>query len=119
MKKSPRRLSTAVTAMCLFCAALPGWGGPEEASPNLLAAMKDLETAKTAPDPGPSLQDALKYLNKATNNAGGKRGMAISYVNDAVKMDKDADKTEMIAKIDHAITELHEGMDRGGHHHRR
>jgi hypothetical protein len=57
----------------------------------------------------------LKDLNKATNNAGGKRVKAVELVNEAVQMEKEPDKTEMVAKIDHAITELHEGMDRGGH----
>jgi hypothetical protein len=80
----------------------------------LLAAMKALQAAKTADDPNPSLQEALKDMNKATNNAGGKKDEAITLVNEAVELAKNPDKTEMIAKIDHAIAELHAGMARGG-----
>jgi hypothetical protein len=98
--------------------SIPALAGPEEASPNLLAAMKALEKAKTeadTTDPTTDLQEALKDLDKATNNAGGKRDKAIDLVNEALKMAKDMDKTEFKAKVEHAITELHMGMDRGGH----
>jgi len=94
---------------------LTALAGPESASPNLLAALKALEAAKTDDTPDDDLKEALADLNKATNNAGGRRDKAIDLVNEAILLDKDMDKTEMIAKIDHAITELHEGMDRGGH----
>jgi hypothetical protein len=115
MHKSPRYVTVLTLALFLIGVALPAWAGPEERSPNLLAAMKALEAAKVADNPDPSLQEALKDLNKATNNAGGKKDKAIELVNEAVQMEKGPDKTEMIAKIDHAITKLHEGMDRGGH----
>jgi biopolymer transport protein ExbB/TolQ len=114
MSTSPRNLFAIITALCLFAAGVPSWAGPSSASPNLLAAMKALQAAKTADDPNPDLQEALKDLNKATNNAGGKRDEAITLVNEAVDLAKNPDKDEMIAKIDHAIAELHAGMARGG-----
>jgi hypothetical protein len=114
MRTSPRSLFAVITAICLFASGLHAWAGPSSASPNLLAAMKALQAAKTADDPNPSLQEALKDMNKATNNAGGKKDEAITLVNEAVELAKNPDKTEMIAKIDHAIAELHAGMARGG-----
>jgi ABC-type transporter Mla subunit MlaD len=88
--------------------------GPSTASPNLLAAMKSLQAAKTDDDPLPDLQDAIKSLDKATNNAGGKKDEAESLVNEAIDLAKQGDKDGMSQKIDHAISELHAGMDRGG-----
>jgi hypothetical protein len=40
-------------------------------SPNLDAAMVALKAAKTDADPVPDLQQALKRLNRATNEKGG------------------------------------------------
>jgi hypothetical protein len=94
MKNFPRYVAVLTVSVCLMGTAMPAWAGPSFASPNLDAALKD--------------------LNKATNNAGGKRDKAIELVNEAVSLEKGIDKTEMVAKIDHAITELHEGMARGG-----
>ena len=114
MNKSPSRFVSILMAICLFGFGLHAWAGPSSASPNLDAALKALQAAKVADDPNPDLQEALKDLNKANNNAGDKRDEAITLVNDAVELAKNPDKTEMIAKIDHAITELHAGMARGG-----
>jgi ABC-type transporter Mla subunit MlaD len=114
MKNFPRYVAVLTVSVCLMGTAMPAWAGPSFASPNLDAALKALQAAKVADDPDPSLQEALKDLNKATNNAGGKRDKAIELVNEAVSLEKGIDKTEMVAKIDHAITELHEGMARGG-----
>ena len=118
MSTSPRSLFAVLTAFCLFGSGLHALAGPSSASPNLLAAMKALQAAKTADDPNPSLQEALKDLDKARNNAGGKRDEAITLVNDAVELAKSPDKTEMVEKIDHAIAELHAGMARGGNRRR-
>jgi ABC-type transporter Mla subunit MlaD len=114
MRLLTSRLLRIALALCFFTAAFTAIAGPESASPNLLAAMKSLEAAKTADDPLPDLQDAIKSLDKATNNAGGKKDMAEALVNEAVQFAKDGDKDQMTQKIDHAIVELHEGMDRGG-----
>jgi ABC-type transporter Mla subunit MlaD len=114
MKKLPLFIAVLTLTLCLIGTSTPAWAGPSFASPNLDAALKALEAAKTAADPDPSLKEALKDLNKAVNNAGGTRDKAIELVNEAVTLEKAPDNTEMIAKIDHAITELHEGMARGG-----
>ena len=103
--------------VCLSVAGSSALAGPEDASPNLKAAVESLQAAKAATDPGPSLQDAMKYLDKATNNAGGKKDEAIGLVNEAIQLAKDGKNTEMIDKIDHAIAVLHMAMSRGGHHH--
>ena len=80
--------------------------------------MKALQEAKTAADPAPSLQEAMKDLDKATNNAGGKKDVAVGLVNEAIQLAKEGNKTDMVPKIDHAIAELHAAMSRGGRRHR-
>ena len=104
-------------ALALLCAFSTRWtalAGIPESSPNLLAAEKALEAAKSADDPNPSLQEALKDLNKATNNAGDYKDKAISLVKEAVDFAKSGDKDQMKEKIDHAIFDLNGGMQRGG-----
>lgn len=108
------RLIAMVAALSFFGAGFTAMAGPSTASPNLLAAMKSLQAAKTDDDPLPDLQDAIKSLDKATNNAGGKKDEAESLVNEAIDLAKQGDKDGMSQKIDHAISELHAGMDRGG-----
>lgn len=109
-----RSLSFLV-ALCLSLSFAPFHAAAlESRSPNLKAAVEALEAAKTADDPNPSLQEALKFLNKATNNAGNKRDEAIDAVNEAVKLAKDGQKAEMTDKINHAIALLHMGMSKGG-----
>lgn len=95
---------------------LNSWAISPNSSPNLQAAIESLEAAKTAPDPDPSLQEALKHLHKATNNAGNKRDEAIVAVDQAVKLEKDADKRKLHEKIDNAIALLHTGIRMGARH---
>ncbi len=83
-------------------------------SPNRLAAEKALEAAKTAADPIPSLQEALRYLNKVLSNAGGYRDRAIAKVKEAIELARQADTDHMKEKIDSAIFDLNAGMSRGG-----
>ena len=118
MKKPLWLYLVLVVAVCLFGTGVTAMAGPEENSPNLLAAMKALQEAKTADDPNPKLKEALEDLNKATNNRGGNRDKAIALVNEATQLASNPDKTEMVSKIDHAIADLHMGMSEGGHHRR-
>ncbi len=116
MNKSSRILAF------LLVLALAGSGfrlfADEAGSPNLKAAVEALEAAKKADDPNPSLQDAMKYLEKATNNALNKKDEAIGVVKDAIQLAKDGKKVEMTDKINHAIALLHMGMSKGGRRHR-
>lgn len=106
-----------VMAVFIACGGINASAGDQTASPNLLAAAKSLHTATHADDPMPDLQEALTYLNKATNNAGGYKDKAIVLVNAAIDLAKNGNKTEMIPKIEHAIALLDEGMSRGGRRH--
>jgi len=117
MNKSLCRFLALVMAACLSVAGSSALAGSEDASPNLKAAVESLQAAKAATDPGPNLQNAMKYMNRAANNAGGKKDEAIGLVNEAIQLAKDGKNTEMTDKIDHAIAALHMGMSRGGHHH--
>ena len=114
MNKSLLRFLAVLMGICVSGPWLRALSGNETCSPNFLAAVESLRAAKEADDPGPNLQDALKYLAKATNNAGGYRDKAVDLVNTAVDLAKQGDKTDMVLKVDHAIALLHEGMDRGG-----
>jgi hypothetical protein len=115
MNARPFRFIALIVAICFFGGEWNALAGLETTSPNLLAAMKSLQAAKTDTDPLPDLNDALKSLQKAINNRGGKRDAAIALVNDAVKLSKDGDTDGMNQKIDAAIAEVHSGMSRGGH----
>jgi len=102
-----------LTVFCLLGAGIRSFAA-EADSPNLKAAVEALEAAKIADDPLPSLQEAMKDLDKATNNALNKRDEATDAVTNAISLAKDGNKTEMTDKINHAIALLHMGMSKGG-----
>lgn len=76
--------------------------------------MTALKAAKTDGDPVPDLQQALKRLNRATNDKGGKKEEAISLVNEAITLEQNGDTTGANEKIDHAISEIYAAANHVG-----
>ena len=128
----------AVSALIGFLGV--GWTARASNSPNLDAAINYLKAAKTAEggaagdpadtsglsgpasSPGASINSvtanlnlALKFLNRATNNKGGKRGEVIDLVKQARGLITSGNQDGANEKIDHAIAELYAAANhRGG-----
>jgi hypothetical protein len=137
MRKSPFRLVAFLALITLFSAGL---NARASHSPNLDAAIDALKAAKhdegpsgdldslslstsAASSPAPAvpdavmndLQNALKSLNRATNDKGGKRDEVKGLINDAIALFKSGDKDGANKKIDHAMDEIYAAANhRGG-----
>ena len=107
-------------------------------SPNLDKAIDALKAAQKAEDGGGSgdpndpmasaatpsphqadevtadLQEALKWLNKATNDKGGKRDAMIGVINDAIRLVKLGDKAGADQDIAHATDEIFAAANHSG-----
>jgi hypothetical protein len=105
MYKSPYRFIALMVALCFFGTGLNALASH---SPNLDAAIACLKDAKAADDPIPKLKESIKWLNRATNQKGGKKEEAIGLVNDAIALVQSGDKDAATEKIDHAIAEIHD-----------
>jgi hypothetical protein len=124
------RFTPLLAAICFLCAGL---NAQASHSPNLDAAIDSLKAAQKANDAGADalatdptmqtgtsaalspdqvnevtadLQKALKSLNRATNDKGGKRDAVIGMVNDAINLVKAGNREDADKKIEHAITQL-------------
>ena len=129
MHRTPAfRYIVVIFAICLACAALTSRA---TSSPNLDHASDALTAAQKVVDGGASgdpndpmvvsaspltpqqvddatakLQEALKWLNRATNDKGGKRDDVKTIVNDAIQALKSGDK----AGADKAIRQAKDGI---------
>jgi hypothetical protein len=111
MKTSQFRFVVLLVAICFFGGQLHAWASH---SPNLDSAIESLKTAETLDDPTPKLKEAIKWLNRASNDKGGKRDQAIGLVQDAIALVKSGDMDGAKEKIEHAESEIYAAANHSG-----
>jgi hypothetical protein len=105
-------LDHAIEALKSAQKALDGNGSADPTDPMATAAPP---SPQQVDEVVADLQEALKALNRATNDKGGKRDAMIAVINEAIQLVKSGDKAGADKDIAHATDEIYSAANhRGG-----